>query len=70
MGEILMYLEDFRQTKANVACMKRSGIRDFIPLIILLISINGMIGSARLFSPYFAAKTAGPAALVSCLVAG
>ncbi|PNT89481.1 amino acid permease [Coxiella burnetii] len=112
MGEILMYREDFHQTKTNVAHMKRSGIRDFFtshfascgshdkvisffqvdkeviklslvhwkadmklkrifsPLIILLISINGMIGSAWLFGPYFAAKTAGPAALVSWLVGG
>ena len=44
--------------------------RIFSPLIILLISINGMMGSAWSFGPYFGVKTAGPAALISWLVGG
>jgi len=44
--------------------------RRFSPLSLLMISINGMIGSAWLFAPLYAAKIAGPAALISWLIAG
>lgn len=42
--------------------------RQFSPFTILLISINGMIGSAWLLGPLYAAQSAGPAALVSWLI--
>lgn len=44
--------------------------RRFSPLTLLLISINGMIGSAWLFGPLYAAKIAGSAALISWLLGG
>ncbi|MGJ3500112.1 L-aspartate transporter [Piscirickettsia salmonis] len=37
--------------------------KHFSPWVLLLISINGMIGSAWLFGPFYAAKSAGPASL-------
>lgn len=44
--------------------------RRFTPLSLLMISINGMVGSAWLFAPLYAAKIAGSAALISWLIAG
>lgn len=44
--------------------------RRFSPLSLLMISINGMVGSAWLFAPLYAAKIAGSAALISWLIAG
>ncbi len=44
--------------------------RRFTPMSLLLISINGMVGSAWLFAPLYAAKIAGPDALWSWVIAG
>lgn len=44
--------------------------RRFSPLTMLLITINGMIGSAWLFGPMYAAKIAGSAAIVSWVLGG
>jgi amino acid transporter len=44
--------------------------RRFTPLNLLMISINGMIGSAWLFAPLYAAKIAGGSAIISWLIAG
>lgn len=44
--------------------------RRFSPLNMLLLSINGMIGSAWLFAPLYAAKIAGSTALVAWLIGG
>lgn len=44
--------------------------RRFSPLNMLLISINGMVGSAWLFAPLYAAKMAGPYALIAWLLGG
>lgn len=44
--------------------------RRFSPLNLLMISINGMVGSAWLFAPLYAAKIAGAGALVAWLIAG
>lgn len=44
--------------------------RRFTPINMLLLSINGMIGSAWLFAPLYAAKIAGPAAIISWLLGG
>lgn len=44
--------------------------RRFTPFTLLLISINGMIGSAWLFAPLYAAKIAGPGALIAWLIGG
>lgn len=44
--------------------------RRFTPLSLLMISINGMVGSAWLFAPLYAAKIAGPAALIAWLIGG
>jgi amino acid transporter len=44
--------------------------RRFSPLNLLLISINGMVGSAWLFAPLYAAKLAGPHAIYAWLVGG
>jgi len=44
--------------------------RRFTPLHLLLISINGMVGSAWLFAPLYAAKIAGPAAIMAWLIGG
>lgn len=44
--------------------------RRFTPLTLLMISINGMVGSAWLFAPLYAAKIAGPGAIVAWLIAG
>lgn len=44
--------------------------RRFSPLNLLLISINGMVGSAWLFAPLYAAKLAGPYAIYAWLIGG
>jgi amino acid transporter len=44
--------------------------RRFSPLNLLLISINGMIGSAWLFAPLYAAKIAGPYAIYAWIIGG
>ncbi|MDR3491256.1 MAG: APC family permease [Gammaproteobacteria bacterium] len=44
--------------------------RRFTPLSLLLLSINGMIGSAWLFAPLYAAKIAGSAAIIAWLIGG
>lgn len=44
--------------------------RRFTPLNMLFLSINGMIGSAWLFAPLYAAKIAGPGAIIAWLLAG
>lgn len=45
-------------------------VRRFTPLTLLLLSINGMVGSAWLFAPLYAAKMAGAASLVAWLFGG
>lgn len=44
--------------------------RRFTPINMLLISINGMVGSAWLFAPLYAAKIAGSYALIAWLIGG
>lgn len=44
--------------------------RRFSRLNLLLLSINGMIGSAWLFAPFYAAKLAGPGVIVSWILCG
>lgn len=44
--------------------------RRFSPLHLLMLSINGMVGSAWLFAPLYAAKIAGSAAIVAWLIGG
>src|ERR1700730_7393299 len=44
--------------------------RRFTPLSLLMLSINGMVGSAWLFAPLYAAKIAGPAAIIAWLIGG
>jgi amino acid transporter len=44
--------------------------RRFSPFNMLLLSINGMIGSAWLFAPLYAAKIAGSTALIAWLIGG
>lgn len=44
--------------------------RRFTPISLLMLSINGMIGSAWLFAPLFAAKIAGSSAIIAWLIAG
>lgn len=44
--------------------------RRFSPLNLLFISINGMIGSAWLFAPLYAAKIAGPHAIYAWIIGG
>ena len=44
--------------------------RRFSPLHMLFLSINGIIGSAWLFAPMYAAKIAGSAAIISWLLGG
>lgn len=44
--------------------------RRFSPLTLLFISINGMVGSAWLFAPFYAAKMAGSGAIIAWLIAG
>ncbi|MHB1947642.1 MAG: APC family permease [Gammaproteobacteria bacterium] len=44
--------------------------RRFTPATLLMLSINGMVGSAWLFAPLYAAKIAGAAAIVAWLIGG
>ena len=44
--------------------------RRFTPLSLLMLSINGMVGSAWLFAPLYAAKMAGSGAIVAWLIGG
>lgn len=44
--------------------------RRFTPAHLLILSINGMVGSAWLFAPFYAAKLAGPAAIVAWIIGG
>lgn len=44
--------------------------RRFSPLNLLMLSINGMVGSAWLFAPLYAAKIAGSAAIIAWLIGG
>jgi amino acid transporter len=44
--------------------------RRFTPLSLLMLSINGMVGSAWLFAPLYAAKIAGAAAIIAWLIGG
>lgn len=44
--------------------------RRFTPITMLLLSINGMIGSAWLFGPFYAAKIAGSGAIISWILGG
>lgn len=44
--------------------------RRFSPLHLLMLSINGMVGSAWLFAPLYAAKIAGSGAIISWFIGG
>lgn len=44
--------------------------RRFTPLSLLMLSINGMVGSAWLFAPLYAAKIAGSGAIIAWLIGG
>lgn len=44
--------------------------RRFTPFSLLLLSINGMVGSAWLFAPLYAARIAGPGAMIAWLIGG
>jgi amino acid transporter len=44
--------------------------RRFTPLNMLLLSVNGMIGSAWLFAPLYAAKIAGSGAIIAWIIGG
>lgn len=44
--------------------------RRIAPISLLVLSINGMVGSAWLFAPLYAAKIAGSAALIAWLIGG
>lgn len=44
--------------------------RRFTPMHMLLLSINGMIGSAWLFAPLYAARVAGPSAITAWIIGG
>ncbi|TAK74518.1 MAG: APC family permease [Gammaproteobacteria bacterium] len=44
--------------------------RRFTPLNLLMLSINGMVGSAWLFAPLYAAKMAGSGALMAWVIGG
>lgn len=44
--------------------------RRFSPLNLLMISINGMVGSAWLFAPLYAAKLAGAGAIIAWVIGG
>lgn len=44
--------------------------RRFSPINLLMLSINGMVGSAWLFAPLYAAKIAGAGAILAWLVGG
>lgn len=44
--------------------------RRFSPINLLMLSINGMIGSAWLFAPLYAAKIAGSGAIIAWIIGG
>jgi amino acid transporter len=44
--------------------------RRFTPIGLLMLSINGMVGSAWLFAPLYAAKIAGSAAIIAWIIGG
>ncbi|VVC77005.1 Aspartate-proton symporter [Aquicella siphonis] len=44
--------------------------RRFTPVSLLMLSINGMVGSAWLFAPLYAAKIAGSSAVIAWLIGG
>jgi amino acid transporter len=44
--------------------------RRFSPISLLMLSINGMIGSAWLFAPLYAAKIAGAGAIIAWIIGG
>lgn len=44
--------------------------RRFTPIHLLMLSINGMVGSAWLFAPLYAAQIAGSAAIIAWLIGG
>lgn len=44
--------------------------RRFTPLSLLALSINGMVGSAWLFAPLYAAKIAGSSAIIAWVIGG
>jgi amino acid transporter len=44
--------------------------RRFSPISLLMLSINGMIGSAWLFAPLYAAKLAGAGAIIAWIIGG
>lgn len=44
--------------------------RRFTPITLFFLSINGIIGSGWLFAPMYAAKMAGPAAILSWVIGG
>src|SRR3990167_6645921 len=44
--------------------------RRFSPLHLLMLSINGMVGSAWLFAPLYAAKIAGTSSIIAWLIGG
>ena len=44
--------------------------RRFTPMSLLMLSINGMVGSAWLFAPLYAAKIAGSAAIIAWIIGG
>lgn len=50
--------------------MQQQLVRRFNPLHLLLLSINGMVGSAWLFAPLYAAKLAGSGAIIAWLIGG
>ncbi|MDA8561717.1 APC family permease [Gammaproteobacteria bacterium] len=44
--------------------------RRFSPAVLLMLSINGMVGSAWLFAPLYAAKIAGSGAIIAWILGG
>ena len=44
--------------------------RRITPLALFMLSLNGIIGSGWLFTPFYAAKIAGPAAVISWIIGG
>jgi amino acid transporter len=44
--------------------------RRFTPMNLLMVSINGMVGSAWLFAPLYAAKIAGSGAIIAWIIGG
>ncbi len=44
--------------------------RRFTPMSLLMLSINGMVGSAWLFAPLYAARIAGSGAIIAWLIGG